>query len=263
MEFDLFTFIAQVVNFSILVFLLNKFLFARVRQAMEEREKRVSQELESARAQNEAAQRDSARAREILDAAAAQGRGLLAKAEAEAEAESERMMSAAEFDAKRAAKEWEKAALGSRDIFLHRLKGASREAALAIARKAVTDLSDAELEERLVMKFAALLRSGAIKGEEALREAVIRTKTVDVMTAFPAGEEQRRIVEELIRERYGAGVETGFSDAAGEGGWFIRLESGGISAEWGIETYLDGLEENIKNEFESLKTSGKKTDEKK
>ena len=47
MEFDLFTFIAQIVNFLLLLYLLYKFLFSRIKNAMDERERRVSESFAS------------------------------------------------------------------------------------------------------------------------------------------------------------------------------------------------------------------------
>ena len=66
MHFDLFTFIAQLINFAVLVFLLNKFLFGRVKAAMDEREKKIADDLEKAGIQREEAQKSAALAAEEL-----------------------------------------------------------------------------------------------------------------------------------------------------------------------------------------------------
>ena len=42
MEFDVFTFVIQIVNFLILIFFLNKFLFSRMRELMLKRNERVN-----------------------------------------------------------------------------------------------------------------------------------------------------------------------------------------------------------------------------
>ena len=58
MEFDLFTFSAQIVNFIVLVVLLRIFLYKRIIDAMDKREERIASRLQEAEAREKSARED-------------------------------------------------------------------------------------------------------------------------------------------------------------------------------------------------------------
>ena len=58
MKINWFTVIAQVINFLILVWLLKKFLYKPILNAVNDREKKISDELKDAASQKEAAQKE-------------------------------------------------------------------------------------------------------------------------------------------------------------------------------------------------------------
>ncbi|MFQ6118016.1 MAG: F0F1 ATP synthase subunit B, partial [Candidatus Bipolaricaulia bacterium] len=127
------TFILNLINFAILLFLLNRVLYRPVIRVMEERREglakrlaqaqRRRQEAEQLRARREAELAEArARARELIETARREGLGLLKEERAQALAEARRIIVAAEQEAAR-----------EREVLWQELQGELEELALASA----------------------------------------------------------------------------------------------------------------------------------
>src|ERR1035441_5979638 len=91
MLIDWFTVLAQVVNFLILVWLLKRFLYRPILDAIDAREKRIAKELADANAKKVEAQKESEEFQHKNEAFDQQRATLLSKATDEAKAERQRL----------------------------------------------------------------------------------------------------------------------------------------------------------------------------
>ena len=119
MLFDWFTVAAQLANFAILVWLLKRFLYRPVLDAMDAREKRVRETVAAADRQKAAAEEETKRLREQQDAFAAQKEALLEKAREEAAATRDELLA-------QARKEADASQTQRRDLARSRLAGIPR-----------------------------------------------------------------------------------------------------------------------------------------
>ena len=114
MTVDWITVSAQVVTFLILVWLLRRFLYRPVMDAMGRREARIGERLEEARVREQAAEREEHSYREQREALHRRREELLEQAKAEAQGEKKRLLD----DARSAvppARRWTTCAASGRD----------------------------------------------------------------------------------------------------------------------------------------------------
>ena len=202
MGFDWFTLVAQLVNFVLLLVLLRVFLYRPVLGVMQQREERLAatwaeaeRALAEARAEAERLAADraalEAERRARVDRIEGEMQRLrdqrLAEVEAELEADRARRLASLERARQRA---------------VERLRHRSAELLLAELRASLTDLADAELEERVTAVFARRLAALEPERLEQLRAAAKAHAPV-VTTAFPASAEQRERLAALLRDTLG------------------------------------------------------------
>ena len=149
MPIDWFTVIAQAINFLILVWLLQRFLYKPILHAIDEREKGIANQLADAEAKKAEAQHeldDFRHKNETFD----QGRAALLKnATDEAKAERQRLVDEARKDADALrAKRQEGLRTEQQNLSQDIVRWTQKEV-FAIAKKTLSDLAATSLEERM------------------------------------------------------------------------------------------------------------------
>jgi F-type H+-transporting ATPase subunit b len=245
MLIDWFTVGAQALNFLILVWLLKRFLYKPVLDAIDAREQRVAAELADADAirATACAERDEYRKKnEVFDRQRAE---LLAQASADARAQREQLLDDARAAA-RALADTRRERLQSDEKALHLAIGVrAQQEVFAIARKALSDLADAGLEERMVAVFIARLQ--ALTADELTTLASTLTtsgETVRVRSAYELPPAPRAACEQAIAGLLGADIEVAF-DTVPELVGGIEMLAGGQKVAWSIAGYLRTLENGV------------------
>lgn len=246
MLIDWFTVAAQAVNFLILVWLLKRFLYRPILNAIDAREKRVAAALADAEAQKAEAlkERDAFHHRnEVFEE---QRAAMLRKAEEEAISERQRL-----FDEARQAADAlsikRQAALRNDAMNLNQAIGKrARQEVFAIARKALADLAATELEERMVDIMLHRLGELQGKGLKAGKKAASRAAPVPVLvrTAFELPPEQQARLEHAVSKTFGATAQVRFETVPELIGG-IELTTNGQKLAWSIEDYLDSLQQGV------------------
>lgn len=245
MLIDWFTVGAQALNFILLVWLMKRFLYKPIINAVDEREKRIKARLTSADKDKADAKQQSdefTRKNESLDQ---QRAALLSKAADEAGAERQRLLDEARHAADAlSAKRLETLRNDARDLN-QALARRAQEEVFAIARMALSDLAGASLEGRLCEVFTLRLRKLDGQAKASLAEA-LRTAPGPalVRSAFDLPAEERAQVQNAINEAFSADVPVHFETAPGliSG---IELIANGQKVAWSIAGYLTSLEKGI------------------
>lgn len=240
MLIDWFTVGAQALNFIILVWLMKRFLYKPVLDAIAAREKRIADQIAAAQALQAEAE---ALGKSFRDRSATFDReraGLLAQATADANAQRERLMVEARDAADSLAARRRDALRSEVERLQETMLTRTRDEVFAIARKTLADLADTNLEARMADVFSRKLReltdpSGAALG------AALKAGPVTVRSSIEMPEAQRAAVRDAIAARFPDSVTPRFETApAGASG--IELRAGGHSLAWSIDAYLDSLE---------------------
>lgn len=242
---DWFTVGAQVLNFIVLVWLLKRFLYKPILDAIDAREKRIAEELASADAKKAEAQKERDEFERKNEAFDRQRAALRSKATAEAKAERQRLIEEARqaadaLSAKRR-ESLKSEARASNDAIAARTK----QEVFAIARKALKDLAAADLEERMADAFTRRLRDIGGSEKATLGKAIkAASGPALVRSAFDLAVRQRSEIQSALNELSGADVRIRF-EIAPEVISGIELTAGGQKVAWSIEDYLGSLEELV------------------
>ena len=245
MEIDWITVSAQVVNFLILVWLLKRFLYRPVLRAMERREAGITARLKAAdERQAEAdARLEDYRAHEA--SLARRRDDLLVAAQDEAGRLKHRLLDEArqEVDAMRA--DWQRQLEEEREAFLRRLGERSVVAVETLARQALHDLADADLEARMVEVFIGRLTALDAESRRRLSATQGPLRVATTVSLAPALEAR---LTEALHAQFGAERDVEVVRAASPlcG---IELTGGGHRLGWSLADYLDALHEQIEGEF--------------
>ena len=245
MLIDWFTVAAQVVNFLILVWLLKRFLYRPILDAIDAREKRIAKELADADAKKAEAQQERDAFQHKNEEFERQRAALLEQATAEAKAERQRLLDAARLAADNlSAKRQEALTSDAHNLNLIISRRAQQEV-FAIARKALCDLATTDLEERMCEVFIRRLGEMDPRAKAGLAES-LRTATAPalVRSAFALPAEQRTAIQNALNQSFSAEIRVRFETAPDliSG---IELATDGQKLAWTIADYLASLEKGI------------------
>ncbi|MGD0619970.1 MAG: F0F1 ATP synthase subunit B [Bryobacteraceae bacterium] len=242
---DWFTIVAQALNFLILVWLMKRFLYKPVLDAIDAREKRIAAELANADAKKAEAQKEHDEFQHKNAEFDQQRAALMTKATNEAQAERQRLLdearkAAADLSSKR------QEALRNEEQTLHEaIRRRTQQEVFAITRKALTDLATVSLEERLGEVFTRRLREMDGKAKEGLGEAL---KTASgpavVRSTFDLPAEQRAAIQNALNEAFSAEIRVQFETAPDLVSG-IELTTNGQKVAWSIADYLASLEKGV------------------
>jgi len=256
MQMDWLTVGAQVVNFLVLVWLLRRFLYGPITRAMQRREDRIATRLHEAdekRAEAEAeAERLRARQADLDDRREA----LLEEARREAAALRERLEGElrAEIEDKRRA--WRRQVDEERESFLEDLGRRAAHHVHALARSALFELGDAELEQQVAARFVD--RLGALDRDEAGRIAAAARSDhegVRITSAFDMPGPVKGRLTRAVHETIADDLEVSY-DRADDILLGIRLRAGSRSLEWSLSRHLARLEEAVDAKLAEGATAG-------
>ncbi|QDV08101.1 ATP synthase subunit b [Planctomycetes bacterium Poly30] len=242
MLIDWFTVVAQAINFLILVWLMKRFLYRPILNAIDEREARIAAELADAdsRKAEAAKERDEfQRKNEAFDADRSER---LAKATEEAAAERQRLIEAARKAAAELATRRQAGLEAEAATLSHGLSRRAQREVFAIARQVLGDLAGASLEERAVEVFLRLIRDIDEPTRTGLADALRASPSGRIRTAFDLTEAQRASIQHVLNETFSADIQLGF-ETAPELVSGIEFAAHGTKVAWTVADYLLTLEE--------------------
>lgn len=253
MLIDWFTVIAQVVNFLILVWLMKRFLYKPILNAIDAREKRIAMELADADAKKAEAQQERDTFQSKNEAFEQQRAILMTQAKDEAKTERLRLLDEARQAAESLSAKRQETLRNDAHHLNQALNRRAQQEVFAIARKALTDLAGASLEARMVDVFIRRLREMDDKTKTGLAVALkSASDPALVRSAFDLSEEQRAAIQNALNKTFAAdpsaelrtGVHIRFETAPDQISG-IELTTNGQKVAWSIADYLASLEKSV------------------
>jgi F-type H+-transporting ATPase subunit b len=245
MLIDWFTIGAQALNFLILVWLMKRFLYRPIRNAIDAREKRIAAELANADAEKAEAQKERDEYRRRNEKFDEQRATLLSKATDEAEAERQRLLDEARKAADALSAQRQESLRHEARNLHQAIALRTQEEVFAIARKALKDLATTSLEERLTEVFTRRLRDLDGMAKERFAGALgTSLEPALVRSAFDLPEAQRAAIQTAIHETFPADIRIRFETAPDVISG-IELTTNGQKVAWSIADYLASLEEKV------------------
>lgn len=245
MLFDWFTVGAQTLNFLVLVWLMKRFLYKPILDAIDAREKRIALALADAALKQVAAQKERDEFYQKNEDFDRQRNDLLGQAQEEAKAERQRLLDTARQVADTLRAKKQDALTSELQTLHHDIARRSREEVLAIAQKVLTDLAGLSLEERMCAVFTQRLRDLDDAAKTGLGEALKTSiNTVHVRSAFELPSTQRDDMQQALSESLSSDIKIEF-DTTPDLISGIELSANGWKVAWNIADFLASLELRI------------------
>jgi F-type H+-transporting ATPase subunit b len=245
MSIDWFTFSAQILNFVLLVWLLKRFLYRPILDAIEAREQRISDELKNAAELQAEAEEERERYRLKLEELEQQRDQRLAGMHEEVREEYERLLAEARDKVDALGRKRMQALKDNVDNLNELLGQRLQREVFAISGKILSELASQSLQDRMVDKFVSRLRSLDGDAAAALRKVVEADgNTLLLRSAFELSQEQQAAIRSALEDICAGAIDLHFdTEPALLAG--IELVANGHKIAWSVSDYLAALEKSV------------------
>jgi F-type H+-transporting ATPase subunit b len=253
MLLDGFTVFAQIVNFLILVFILKKFLYKPITDAMAQRQAKVQSLLAQANEQMAIAQQEKATYQQQQQQLLEQKETLMAQARAEAEAYKQDLFDQAETDVSLAQQRWRKGLEQDQHNVAQQLQQQLSHTLTQTVRQILTDLTNTSLEMQLADVFLERLHHLSATDRDRLQAAVSQHPDLPVTIAasFPLAPEMRKNLTHQVQHQLGAPTPIKFEHLS-NGACNMELRVAGYRLTWGVTPYLNQLQMELAQTLQAV-----------
>ncbi|MEO7493398.1 MAG: F0F1 ATP synthase subunit B [Massilia sp.] len=245
MLIDWFTVGAQALNFVILVWLMKRFLYKPILDAIDAREKKIAAELADADAKKAEAQKERDIFQQKNDTFEQQRTSLLNQVTEAAKAESQRLLEKARKAADELRVKREEALKNDARNLHQSICNRAQQEVFATARKALADLASTSLEQAMtgvfVQRLQALDDTTRAKFSDALKSGA---GSALVRSAFELPAVQRGALQAAVKALFAMDMPLKF-DVAPDLVSGIELSANGQKVAWNIADYLHSLETGV------------------
>lgn len=245
MLIDWFTVAAQIVNFLVLIWLLKRFLYPRILGAIEAREKRIASRLADAAAKEQQASEQLALYNARLRDLEQQQQTMLADAKVAVAARQSEMTENARHEIELLKTKWTEELDRERDAFLLELRRRAAAEILEITRRTVEELAGIDVQECAVRVFLEQIQSMDVNAGKMLANGELL-----VRSEFDVPPQARERIERALEDKLQLPVRLKFIRTRGIG-LGLEIRGGGWRLGWNSESYLEALEDHLKQAIES------------
>jgi F-type H+-transporting ATPase subunit b len=259
MLIDWFTVSAQAMNFLILVWLMKRFLYHPILNAIDAREKLIETALKDANAKkNEAKQERDAFMKKNAEFDQQQAASL-SQAKDEVKVERERLMQEAKEAADLLSVKRQEALNADIENLNQSIHDRAKQEVFTVVRKTLSDLATVSLEERIGEVFTRRLHEMDDHSKETMQNALnTSSSSAIIRSTFELPVNQREAIQNALDETFLADIPVNFETSPDliSG---IELISNGQRLAWSIEDYLSMLEKDVTALLKDKKTPDTKT----
>jgi len=246
MLIDWFTVGAQAVNFLILVWLLKRFLYHPILNAIDAREKKIAKELADAAFKMTEAETERAEFKRKNEELDQQRAGLMKAARDEAKIEYQRLLDEARQAADALSTRRQKSLRNEGNTLSQAISRRTQQEVFSIARKALDDLAGTSLEERIIEVF---IRRFSELDEQMKADfgKVLKTTSAParVRSAFVLSDVQCEVLQQLLNDTFSVQIPVQF-EVAPNLVCGIEFTANGQKLAWSIADYLRVLEKSVR-----------------
>ncbi|KQC10762.1 MAG: hypothetical protein APR62_11305 [Smithella sp. SDB] len=245
MHIDWFVLFCQIFNFLLLVYLLKKFLYSRIIKAMDDREAKIAArfaDAEEMKAKAIEAAEIYAKRNQMLDETKER---LLNEATMAAEAKRKELMDNVRQEVDQVKVRWQDMLVREQNAFFCDLRQRAAKQLYATARKALSDLADADLEERIVDEFIRRVKALDQEKSVQIRNAIRGGgNQVTIQSAFGISDQRKAQIEEVLKKQITNGFTLRYMRQP-EIVSGIELRVNGHKIAWSLNEYLETLVESL------------------
>jgi F-type H+-transporting ATPase subunit b len=245
MLIDWFTVISQALNFLLLVWLMKHFLYGPILKAIEKREAKIADTIAKAKTENEKANTLRTEFEKKNTDIDKNKDDLLKKGQDEANSEKTKLLEGVKKEADDSRKKWREALETEQKDTNDRIQKLVRDEVFSIAKKALKDLADTELEDCIYKEFIKRLVNIDQKEISAIQGMLqIKHPPLLVESTYELSADQQKHLQKAAVKIFNTDVDLKFENSPSliSG---IRLTIGGKRIEWSIANYLETLKNSM------------------
>ncbi|MDD3249042.1 MAG: hypothetical protein GX874_05145 [Smithella sp.] len=245
MHIDWFVFLAQIFNFLLLMYLLKRFLYGRIIKAMDDREAKIAARFTEADELKTIAEEEALLYEKRNQSLNEKKETMLNEATLAAEAKRKELMEKVRVEVDAVKARWQDMLVREQDAFFYDLRQRAARQLYATARKALSDLADADLEERIVDEFLRRVQSLDEEKSAQLRKAISGGRNqVTIQSAFGIPAPRQTQIEEVLRKQiiHGFTIRYLHEPDIVSG---IEMRVNGHKIAWSLNEYLETLVESL------------------
>ncbi len=248
MQIDWLTVVAQIINFLILVWLLKRFLYQPVINAMDRREQRIAERLHSAERREQTAIDTTRDYRSKIETLERDRDQLMEKASRDVEKKRQTLLEQARSEVVDKRSHWQHQLTEEKQDFVRSLTRQTADAVQTISRRALADLANAELEQQIIQSFIQRLKTL----DQASRDVIVEaTGPVRIMTSHELEPAVRDRLMRAVHENIAEGLELTYT-ASADLLCGIELTAAGQRLGWTLAEYLLDLEQRMNQQLEAI-----------
>ncbi|MEO5909893.1 MAG: F0F1 ATP synthase subunit B [Pelobium sp.] len=252
MQINWFTVIAQLFNFLVLVWLMKKYLYKPILDAIDKRESKIATELADAKSKVSEAKKEQEDFQKKNDAFDADKKKMMNKATADAEKERQKLLDKAQTEAEALKNKMEQASKELQENLNADLVQKTQQQVLSIAKQALAQLASTTLEEQAVHVFIAKIKSLSAKEKTKFTDAFhSATNPVSIKSAFELSDKEQKNIKasiaDLLGETSDYAFETHPKTISG-----IELASNGYKLSWNFSAYIASLQKSLTSPLANL-----------
>ncbi|MBP7230535.1 MAG: hypothetical protein KBA28_01285 [Syntrophaceae bacterium] len=245
MHIDWFVLLAQIFNFLLLMYLLKRFLYGRIIRAMDEREAKIAARFAEAEELKNKAREEALQYEKRNQTLKEKKEQMLNEATLAADAKRKELMEKVRVEIEAVKTRWQDMLVREQDAFFYDLRQRAATQLYSTARKAIRDLADADLEERIIDEF---LRRVTLLDEEKsmqMRKAIsVGGNQVTIQSAFDIPARKQALIEEVLKKQMSDGFTVRYlrepEIVSG-----VEMRVNGHKIAWSFNEYLETLVESL------------------
>lgn len=243
MQIDLFTFVAQIINFLILMTLLRIFLYKPILNAMNQREEKIASRLEEAKEKEEQARQRAEDYQQKQQEIERRREEILNEAREEVRQRRQKWLDEARDEVEHAKSDWHTDLQQEKERFWEQFQQRAGQQLLAITRQALRDLADTNLEQQVVSTFTRRLES--LDEQDEFRHILRQSDESPVVrSAFELSDDMKQQLSVALNQHIRKEKNIQFrQDPELISGLSLQLDGHELS--WSIRHYLTSLEERL------------------
>jgi F-type H+-transporting ATPase subunit b len=238
MAIDWFTFAAQIVNFIVLILLLERFLYRPLLGVMNERAQHLEEREQAGREALERAQQQEAAGARRLAEIEVEADAMRARALAEVETTRQQMLDTARRSVTEQENAWKESLRSRQQAVLRELQRQAGEHVLEAARRMLADLAGEDLEARVAETFCRQLE--ALDGERREQLVTSCNGRVQLLSAHALGPEPLQAIQQTLCRVLGHPVKLS-AEVQPELECGLELRAGCCRLEWNLRSYLASM----------------------
>jgi F-type H+-transporting ATPase subunit b len=246
---DWFTIVAQIFNFLLLVFLLQRFLYKPILKAIAAREERIANTVADADRAKADAQEQIEEYRLKNEAWEKERELMVQDARHEIDELRKELLGKVHHDVEVAKEMWNKGLQQEKEAFLHRLRLQVSHQTYQVARQVLSDLAEVELEQHIIAVFIKRLE---LLDAQELARLISSIEGTDgvllVRSAFDLPQENRLPILSALAAKLDCQPTLEF-ETTSDIMYGIELRSNGYKLSWNVGDYLQVLEDALEEQI--------------